>query len=236
MENEKVIRLAILASGGGTTADQIIRATHMGELDDKVIVTCLIATAHGIGAIEKAKRLDIPVHVITQSSYHHRTAYGEMLLELFERYEVDLFGQYGCLRKTPENVLEKYAGINQHPADPRYFGGFGMYGLRPHRAVLHFARLAGIKRMWTYPVAQEVGPVYDSGRIIWFKPVEVFPYDTPETLQKRVLPTEHIVQISALRSVYSPHDCPKVTLPRNFGLEQLKYLPEAIDLALQEPA
>ena len=71
--------------------------------------------------------------------------------------------------------------MNVHPSLIPAFCGEGYYGLRVHKAAL--AR--GVKV--TGATVHIVNEIPDGGPILAQKAVEVFPGDTPETLQRRVM-------------------------------------------------
>lgn len=195
------IRYAILASGSGTTAEAIVRACKSGGLLHGLIEpVCFIASKPDIKAIDKvrvASRGTSHIHIVNPKSYDDSEQFGQALIEVFQQEQIDLFGQHGWLPLTPTCVLEQYRGINQHPGPLPYFGGKGMYGRRVHAAVLHFRRLVN-HRIWTEATAQFVHPEFDKGQVLIRQPVPVFDDDTVASLQERVLPVEHLVQIFAL--------------------------------------
>jgi phosphoribosylglycinamide formyltransferase-1 len=71
--------------------------------------------------------------------------------------------------------------INIHPALLPKYGGQGMYGIRPHEAVL--AAGESVTGATVHMVDEE----YDRGRILLQKEVPVLPGDDPPSLQKRVM-------------------------------------------------
>jgi len=75
--------------------------------------------------------------------------------------------------------------VNIHPALLPKFGGEGMYGMHVHEAVI------AAQEKESGPTVHFVDGEYDHGRIIGQLKVPVYPEDTPETLQKRVLEKEH---------------------------------------------
>lgn len=191
------IRYAILASGGGTTAAAIMDACMPGgPLHGLVEVVCLVASRYGIGAIDKADRRDVPTFALSDPIRHNQLLLGMELDEIFCLCQIDWYGQHGWLCHTPSEIIKCWPGINQHPV-PTVFGGKGMYGLATHAAVLRFIELTG-RQIETEAVAQFVAPTYDRGKLIFTWPVEVREDDTPESLQARVLPIEHLVQVAAL--------------------------------------
>ena len=52
---------------------------------------------------------------------------------------------------------------------------------------------------WTEATAHRVTPNFDEGVIVNRKQIPILKSDTPETLQARVLPIEHVVQIETLK-------------------------------------
>lgn len=94
--------------------------------------------------------------------------------------------------------------VNQHPGplDPGHpdFGGPGMYGRRVHAARLYYVRETeeDRERHWTEATAQRVAPQYDEGAVVRRTVVPIQLDDDPISLQQRVLPVEHRVQIETL--------------------------------------
>ena len=112
--------------------------------------------------------------------------YDEVIAELKED-GVDLIVLAGYLTILTPNIVKAFRGriINIHPALLPDFGGKGFYGLRVHKAVL----AAGVKKSGCTVHFVDEGT--DTGEIIDRAEVPVYPYDTPETLQARVLSEEH---------------------------------------------
>ncbi|MCR4328401.1 MAG: phosphoribosylglycinamide formyltransferase [Patescibacteria group bacterium] len=203
--NFNIMRIAILLSGGGTTAEAIIRATQMGRLSG-VEVACVIASKPEAGGIERVKRAGVPkkdVIVLSPKAFPSRDEFGESIIKECRARGVDFVGQYGWLVKTPENVIAAFEGriVNQHPGplDPGRpdFGGKGMYGKRVHAARLFFVR-AVQRDFWTEMTAHRVTTEYDKGAVLHAKQVSILEDDTPETLAARALPVEHKVQIETI--------------------------------------
>ena len=200
------MRYAILVSGGGTTAEQIIQACYMpdGLLNGLVEPACLIVSKAKIPAIKRAIDAGMPkkhIYICDPKDFTSPIQFGDELLRIFRQEKIDWFGQHGWLPKTPEKVVKEFFGINQHPGPVPYFGGQGMYGIRVHAAVLNYYHLARRCSTYTEAVAQLVAKDYDKGQVIVSLPVEIYDDDTPETLQNRVLPIEHLAQILAIRKI-----------------------------------
>lgn len=204
--NDK-LRIAMLISGGGTTMREILRAVKSGFLSrvEPVLVIASRADAGGISKAIEGGMANNDVLVMRPRWFESPEMFGEFVLDACHKRGVDFVGQYGWLPKTPENVIEAYAGMmtNQHPGplDPGRpdFGGPGMYGRRVHCARLHFAKCVPDSN-WTEATCQRVAPEFDNGTLLAFMVVPIEEGDTVETLQARVLPTEHALQIETLKA------------------------------------
>lgn len=203
------LRLAMLISGGGTTMRAILDAHNSGRLP-RVQPVLVIASRPDAGGIEKARAAGVApadVVVIARQSFPKgssgREQFGAAILAACRSRSVDLIGQYGWLPMTPANVIEAYPGrmVNQHPGplDPGRpdFGGAGMYGRRVHCARLLFVRRV-TRDFSTEATAQRVAPEFDRGPIIRRRVLAIRPQDDVLSLQERLLPKEHAVQIEAL--------------------------------------
>ncbi len=209
------MRIAFLISGGGTTMEAIIKAIQEGRLTG-ITPALVIASKPEAGGIVKARALGIPekdIVVIDPKSFESREAFGEKIIFECHARKVNFIGQYGWMVKTPDNVIKAFEGriINQHPGPLETgkldFGGAGMYGMRVHAARLCFARKTNqgsrpngeAGRFWTEATTHFVTGEFDRGAVIKRKQIPILPDDTPESLQARLLPIEHEVQIEVLQ-------------------------------------
>jgi len=199
------LRLAMLTSGGATTAREIIRACNDGRLPH-VMPALFITNRPEAGGVDKARAEGIPerdIRVVRRRDYETDEEFGEALLAECRARGVDFIGQYGWLPRTPANVVQAYEGrmLNQHPGplrpDGLDFGGRGMYGRRVHCARLHFVGVTH-RDPWTEVVAHRVTAEFDRGEVVKKSVVPIFPDDDTAALQARALPIEHDVQIAAL--------------------------------------
>lgn len=201
------LRIAMLISGGGTTMDSIIKACKSGHLP-KVDPILVISSRPNAGGIQKAIAAGIPtkdVLVIAKKDYPPPGDFGEAILEACRARRVNLIGQYGWMVKTPLSVIDAYQNmmVNQHPGplDPGRpdFGGKGMFGRRVHCAVLYFARTVNRDFLFTEATAQRVAVEYDKGVVLRTKEVPISKSNDVISLQEKVLPEEHRVQIETLK-------------------------------------
>lgn len=200
------MRIALLISGGGTTMEAIIKACQNGTLAN-VIPSLVIASKESAGGIEKAKKLGIKeedILIINPKSFETREKFGEKIIEECKKRNVDFIGQYGWMVMTPENVISAFEGkiVNQHPGpldtSRPDFGGVGMYGMRVHCARLEFVRKVN-RDFWTEATSHRVTNKFDEGVVLKRAQVPILENDTVESLQARVLPIEHEVQIELLK-------------------------------------
>lgn len=199
------MNIALLISGGGTTAASIIQACQGGKLLG-VYPKCVIASSAEAPGIQRIKNLDFPeldVLVIDPKSFPSSESFGQAIIDACKSRAVDFIGQYGWLCLTPANVIEDFKGrmTNQHPGplDPGRpdFGGRGMFGRRVIAARLLFAKKT-TGNMWTEATAQRVDAEFDRGAVVYKKRLDILSLDSVETLAGRLLPLEHEVQIETL--------------------------------------
>jgi formyltetrahydrofolate-dependent phosphoribosylglycinamide formyltransferase len=176
------LRIAVLASGGGTNLQAII--DYYATLRNPAGSIELVASnKESAGALDRARAAAIPAQVFDASDD------GSSLSSLLSQWSIDLVVLAGYLKHIPAQVIEQYRGriINVHPGLLPDFGGPGMYGARVHAAVL--ASGATTTGLSVHFVDDE----YDHGPVIaqWRMRVKID--DTAQSLAERVLSAEHIV-------------------------------------------
>jgi len=170
------VRVAVLASGGGTNLQALLDALTNSPL---ARVARVVTNRPGAGAVERARARGIPTTVLRGPDDA-----AELLAALGD---AELVVLAGYLKRIPASVVARFRGrmINIHPALLPDFGGPGMYGHHVHEAVLASgARESGV-------TVHFVDEAFDRGAIIAQERVPVAPGDTPETLAARVLEVEH---------------------------------------------
>jgi phosphoribosylglycinamide formyltransferase-1 len=174
------MKIAVFVSGGGTNLQAIIDKISSGEITN-VEISEVIASNESAFAIERAKKAGIRRTVISKKVLGD--AYDDATLKELDSLGVDLVVLAGFLSMLGPKTVAAYANriINIHPALIPAFCGKGMYGIRPHQAVLE----KGVKVSGA--TVHFVNEHYDEGPIILQKAVDVLPDDTPETLQKRIM-------------------------------------------------
>lgn len=173
-------KIVVCASGEGTNFEAIVNACRAGKLQAEV--AGLIVNRAGAGAVERAKKLGIPVHVQSLKSYSSREAWDAGMASLLRDLRTDWVVLAGFLALVGPQVLAAFPQrvVNSHPALLPKFGGAGMYGNFVHAAVL----AAGEKE--TGITIHTIDEIYDRGQILAQEKVPVLPGDTEATLSARV--------------------------------------------------
>ena len=177
-----MLRVGILAAGGGTNLQAIIDAVESGKITD-VELSFVLSNKPGVKALERARAHGIKDIVVDMKSFADREDFNQKLSETIDAENPDLIVLAGMMIMMPAELVRKYHNriINVHPALIPAFCGKGFYGLKPHEAVLK----SGVKV--TGATVHFVDEVYDHGAIIMQKAVYVQNGDTPEVLQHRVM-------------------------------------------------
>ena len=175
-------KIAVLVSGGGTNLQALIDAQNSGIIKSGKIEV-VIASNPDAYALKRAQNNEIPAEVVHKKECASQEEFEEKLIDVLEKYNIQLIVLAGFMCILSENFTKKYANriINVHPSLIPSFCGKGFYGLKVHEAALEY----GVKV--TGATVHFVNEIPDGGKIILQKSVEVFADDTAETLQKRVM-------------------------------------------------
>ncbi|MBR6704562.1 MAG: phosphoribosylglycinamide formyltransferase [Lachnospiraceae bacterium] len=176
------IKTAVLVSGGGTNLQAIIDRDKAGELPH-VHLALVLSSQENAYALERAKNAGIPAFAFSKKKLGSQAAFEAALLGKLEEYGIELIVLAGFLSILSADFTKRYERriLNIHPALIPSFCGEGYYGLKVHEAAL--AR--GVKI--TGATVHFVNEIPDGGEIIAQKAVRIYPGDTPEKLQKRVM-------------------------------------------------
>ena len=171
----KTKRLAILASGNGTNAQQI--SEYFSNRSD-VVVDIIIYNKRDAYVAVRAQNLGI------ESRYFSRRDFMEsdVVLDLLKERGIDYVILAGFLLLVPDNILEAFPQrvINIHPALLPKFGGKGMYGHHVHEAVVaNHETETGI-------TIHVVDNRYDCGTTIFQARCKVASTDTPDDVAANI--------------------------------------------------
>ncbi len=191
----RTLRLAFLASHGGSNMQAIIDSIRSGLLD--AVPVAVISNNSGSGAAERAARESIPFHHLSSATHPDPKALARAILDVLTETRADLVILAGYMKKLDPLVINSFRNrvLNIHPALLPKFGGEGMYGINVHKAVL----AAGEQE--SGPTVHLVDEHFDRGRILAQRRVPVLPGDTPELLAARVLAEEHIIYADTIRRI-----------------------------------
>ena len=173
------IRLAILASGTGSNAREIMRYFTGSR---KVWVEVVVTGNPAAGVVQVANDYKIPLAVVDRSDLSEGR-----LLKLLQAHRADLVVLAGFMWLLPGDVVQAFPMriINIHPALLPKYGGKGMYGNHVHEAVSK----AGDPE--TGITIHYVNERYDEGAILAQHTVTIVPGSDPALIRQKVQMLEH---------------------------------------------
>ena len=191
------MKIAVFVSGGGTNLQAIIDNIKSGYLKG-VSISLVVASNNEAYALTRAADNGIPSTVLSVKSFPSREEWDDAVLKAVTDSGAELIVLAGYLSLLGEKTVKAFSNriINIHPALIPSFCGAGMYGIKPHKAVL--ARGVKVSGATVHFVNEN----YDEGPIILQKAVDVLPDDTPESLQKRIMKEcEQVILPKAIRLI-----------------------------------
>jgi phosphoribosylglycinamide formyltransferase-1 len=192
-----MIRIAILASGGGSNMQAIVDACKTGILKDLAEVILTVSNNASAFVLERAKNENINSVCIERKNFKDEEFFNKKILTELKSAKTDIVCLAGYMRIVGQGIVDEYKDriLNIHPALLPKFGGKGMYGRFVHEAVV---KAGETKSGVTVHFANEK---YDSGKIIMQKEVEVSKTDTPEDVAKKVLKVEYRIYPQAIKKI-----------------------------------
>ncbi len=191
-----MIRIAVLASGGGTNLQALLDACASGRIDGRVEV--VFSNVPGARALERAAAAGARTEVLPSKGVTDREAYDGRVVEVLRRYEPDLVCLAGYMRLISPAFLRAFAGsaatrgcprvMNIHPGLLPSFPG--LHAQR--QALVYGARFAGC-------TVHFVDEGTDTGPIIVQAVVPVLDGDDEAALAARILAQEHLVYPRAVQ-------------------------------------
>ncbi len=187
LENKKIV---ILASGNGSNFEAIVN--HIRKQSLQIEVESLITDNPRAFAIERAKRLGVPVKVIDYKSFPSRDEFNRALFDLLKEQDPDLIVLAGFMKILPPEIVRFFWRkiVNIHPSLLPAFPGLHAiekafkYGVKVTGVTVHF-----------------VDEGVDTGPIILQECVKVDDSDTLETLEEKIHAVEHKIYIEAIKKV-----------------------------------
>lgn len=184
------LRVAVLASGEGSTLQAMIDARDAGRLD--VDFVGLFSDKPGARALERALAASMPVCALSPKGYASRIEHDRALFARVEQVQPELIVCAGYMRIISAAVAQQFERrmINLHPSLLPKFRG-----LRTHRQCLEAGdAVHGASVHWV-TAELDGGPVMAQAR------VPVHAADSEQTLEARVREVERPLLLAAIRAL-----------------------------------
>jgi len=180
--NNKKTKVAVLVSGGGTNLQAILDAEKTGIIKSGEVML-VVSNKTGAFALERAAKAGVKGVTITRKAAGSQDAFEAQLTKVLEDAGIQLIVLAGFMSILSEGFIKRWERriINVHPSLIPSFCGQGFYGLKVHEAAL----AKGVKVSGA--TVHYVNEIPDGGEIIFQKAVRVYPNDTPEKLQLRIM-------------------------------------------------
>jgi phosphoribosylglycinamide formyltransferase-1 len=192
-----MMRIAALASHGGSILQAVIDACERGELDARI--TLVISNNSSARALERAAAHGIPTVHMSSRTHPNPDALDAAMESALIDSDAEWVLLAGYMKKLGPRTLERYRTriLNTHPALLPRYGGQGYYGRKVHEAVL----AAGDRE--TGATVHLVDGDYDTGPILAQVRVPVRAGDSEETLEERVKEAERKLIVATLAELDS---------------------------------
>jgi len=172
--------IAILASGSGTNAENIIKYFSNRN---SARVTLVLSNRREAYVLKRAADNNVKSIFFDRDDFYS----SGRIHELLSANSIGFIVLAGFLWLVPENILKNFENriVNIHPALLPGYGGKGMYGEKVHKAVIeNHEKESGI-------TIHYVDRFYDEGSIIFQAKCKVDPSDTPDSLATKIHALEY---------------------------------------------
>ncbi len=177
-----MLNVVVFVSGRGSNLKAILEKIP----DNKIRICAVVSDKKECGAVQFSLENHIPVFLVSTKNQTGFFSFSELNEEL-KKIPADLIVLAGFLKMIPNDFVEVYENkiINIHPALLPSFGGAGMYGMNVHNAVFDSsAKVSGA-------TVHFVDKIYDHGKIIAQKAVDISGVTSPAEIAEKVLAAEH---------------------------------------------
>ncbi len=186
--------LAVLFSGGGRTAINLLDKIECGNLDAKIVLA--IASKSNIMGINRLQNRGIKVDIAENTNKNSKEG-DERVRQLLNETQPDIICLCGYLRLLSLESWMQSRVLNIHPSLLPKYGGKGMYGMRVHQTVLDNNEIE------SGCTVHYVDEKYDHGPHIIQRSCPVLQSDTAQDLADRVFKIECDAYPEAIRAVGS---------------------------------
>lgn len=190
-ESPRLLRLAVLLSGRGSNLQAIIDAIEGARSAEIAVV---LSNKQDAAGLERARKHGVTALWLDPKPFagrpDSREAYDRAVLEILQKYEVDLVLLAGYMKIVTGVLVKTYENrmMNIHPSLLPSFPGLDVQ----KKAIEHGCKIAGCT---VHFVTEGV----DEGPIIIQAAVPVLEGDTPDRLAARILEQEHQVYPRAIQ-------------------------------------
>ena len=184
----KKMRIAVLASGGGTNLQSIIDQQQRGQL--AVDIALVISNNPEAKALERAAHAGLATRCINHRDFSTREEFDRAVVTELAAAQVELVVLAGFMRILSKVLLRAYPQriINIHPALLPAFPGLNVH----QQALTYGAKFSGC-------TVHIVDDGVDTGPIIIQAAVPILAGDSKETLAARILEQEHRIYPQAIQ-------------------------------------
>lgn len=167
-------KIAILASGNGSNAENIIVYFKNSPVARVELAICNRKEA---GVYQRCSNNGVNCHYFPNKDFD-----SGKVLAFLQNHEIDIVVLAGFLHLIDPALVKAYQGrmVNIHPSLLPDFGGKGMYGMHVHNAVINSgAKESGI-------TIHLVDEEFDTGKILFRAHVSIEPGDDAIKLQQNI--------------------------------------------------
>jgi phosphoribosylglycinamide formyltransferase-1 len=191
------MRIAALASHGGSILQSVIDACEAGGLPAEVVL--VVSNNSSSGALQRAAAHNIATAHLSSRTHSDPEALDAAIEQALVDAEADWVLLCGYMKKLGPRTLERFRNriLNTHPALLPKYGGEGFYGSKVHAAVI----AAGDTESGA--TVHLVEGEYDTGPVLARVKVPVRSTDTAETLEERVKEAERKLIVTTLGELAS---------------------------------
>jgi formyltetrahydrofolate-dependent phosphoribosylglycinamide formyltransferase (EC 2.1.2.2) len=193
------LRLAFLASHGGSAARALVQACRAGELDAEPLA--LASNNSRSPALAWAREAGLRTAHLSSATSPDPDALDAAIHDFLVGSGADTLVLSGYMKALGPRTLGAFAGrvLNIHPSLLPRHGGRGLYGDRVHESVLAAGDPESGATVHLVTAGIDEGPVLEQVR------VPVLPGDTLDTLKARVQAEEAALMLRAVQSLAARH-------------------------------
>ena len=188
------LRLAFLASHGGSAARALVQAARAGVLDAEALA--LASNNSRSPALAWAREAELQTAHLSSARYPDPGDLDAAIRDFLLASGADTLILSGYMKALGPRTLGAFAGrvLNIHPSLLPRHGGRGLYGDRVHESVLASGDPESGATVHLVTAGIDEGPVLEQVR------VPVLPGDTLDTLKARVQAEEAALMLRAVQN------------------------------------